>query len=248
MTTTDQTFALRSPYRNLWIVIALLIPAAMLGFGPFILDGVTFSGRSLTPIVLVHAALMALWVLMLIAQAWFIHTARFTIHRWVGKSSFIIVPLIILSTMAMIHERLNANAEIAALTARFQIYNLMETTGFALAWAFGLAYRRRPSFHVRFMVSTALAFGSAIVFRIILNWFAWVPGLGRENIETVAIANNAVLLLMLLALVANDWRFGIKRSPFWLVTITTALIHIGFFTFTKSDWWMSLVQWFAGLP
>ncbi len=185
---------------------------------------------------------------MLIAQAWFIRTGRFAIHRWVGRSSLIIAPLLIAMTIVMIHERLNVNAEIAALTARFQIYNLMEVTGFALAWALGLAYRRRTPIHVRFMVSTALAFGSAIVFRIILKWFAWVPGLGRENIENLATANSAVLLLMLLGLVANDWRLGIKRSPYWLVTAATVIIHVGFFTFTKTDWWMSLVQWFADLP
>jgi hypothetical protein len=62
-----------------------------------------------------------------------------------------------------------------------------------------------------------------------------------------AAANGAVLVLMLLALIANDWRIGIRRSPFWLVTITTVVTHIGFFTFTRSDWWMSFVQWFADL-
>jgi hypothetical protein len=25
-------------------------------------------------------------------------------------------------------------------------------------------------------------------------------------------------------------------------------MHIGFFTVTKTDWWMSFVLWFAGVP
>lgn len=74
-----------------------------------------------------------------------------------------------------------------------------------------------------------------------------VPGLVTENMDNVAAANGAVLVLMLLALIANDWRLGIKRSPFWLVTVTTVIIHVGFFTFTKTDWWMSVLQWFADL-
>ena len=52
---------------------------------------------------------------------------------------------------------------------------------------------------MRFMVSTVFAMGNAIVFRIMLSWFSWVPGLGAENIENVAAANGAVLLLMLAA-------------------------------------------------
>ncbi len=55
-------------------------------------------------------------------------------------------------------------------------------------------------------------------------------------------------MLALLVLIALDWRAGIRRSPYWLVTVTTTIIHVGFFTFTKSDWWMAAVRWFADLP
>jgi hypothetical protein len=51
----------------------------------------------------------------------------------------------------------------------------------------------------------------------------------------------------LLGLIAMDWRLGIRHSPFWFVTVTTVIIHVGFFTFTKTEWWASLVRWFASL-
>jgi len=251
MATIEAARGVRSPYRHLWIVLALLIPAALLGFAKSYFRGVTFSGLTVSTLIHVHAALMALWLLILIGQAWFIRTGRYKMHRWVGRSSFVIAPLIIVMTAVATHETLNRKPEITTLDARIEIYDLMQVIGFALAWALALVYRRRTPIHVRFMVSTVFAMGNAILFRIILNWFDWVPGFGKETvaeIESVAAANGAVLLIMLLALIANDWRLGIKRSPFWLVTITTLIIHIGFFTFTKSDWWMSLVQWYAGLP
>jgi hypothetical protein len=53
------------------------------------------------------------------------------------------------------------------------------------------------------------------------------------------------MVLMLLGLIAVDWRLGMRRSPFWLVTITTLISYIGYFTFAKSDWWMSFVLWTA---
>jgi hypothetical protein len=190
---------------------------------------------------------MALWVLMLIAQAWFIRTKRYAIHRWVGRSSFVIVPLIVAATLMLTIESLNLKPAISPLTARIEIYTWGQVIPFVLAWGLALWYRRRTPIHVRYMVSTIFAAGSAIVFRIILNWFEWVPGLVTQDMGNAAAANGAVLVLMLLALIANDWRIGIRRSPFWLVTITTVIMTIGFFTFTRSGWWMSFVQWYADL-
>ncbi|MHC5115241.1 MAG: hypothetical protein ACYTGP_12525 [Planctomycetota bacterium] len=240
----------RSPYRHLHIVLSLLIPAAALGFAGSYLEGSTFSGLTFSTLIHVHAALMALWIIMLIAQAWLIRTRKYALHRWVGRSSFVVAPLLLVMTVVATHETLNRKPEITTLDARFEIYDLMQVTGFGLAWALAILYRRRTPLHVRFMVSTVFAMGSAIVFRILLSCFAWVPGLGKgsvEELERTAVVNGAILLLALLGLICMDWRLGIRRSPFWLVTVTTAIIHVGLFTFTKTDWWMSLVQWFAGL-
>jgi len=252
MTTTDVAPRGRSPYHHLWVVLALLIPTALLGFAKSYFKGLTFSGLSVTTIIHLHAALMVLWILMLIGQAWLIRTRRYRVHRWVGRSSFVIAPLLIIITVVATHETLNRKMpDITTLDARFEIYDLLQVLGFGLSWALALVYRKRMPLHVRFMVSTAFAFGSAIVFRIILNWFQWVPGMSvvdnLENIDNVAAANGTVLVLILLGLIAMDWRLGIKRSPFWLVTGTTVVIHVGFFTFTKTGWWMALVQCFADL-
>ncbi len=245
MATAESLRTSRSASRNLSIWLALLIPAALLAFAPTYFKGVTFSRLSVTALVHLHTALMALWVLMLIAQAWLIRTKRYAIHRWVGRSSFVVVPLIVVSTLMLTIESLDRRPEILPIDARIEIYTWGQVIPFVLAWGLALWYRRRTPIHVRYMVSTIFAAGSAIVFRIILNWFQWVPGM--ENIENVAAANGSVLVLMLLGLIANDWRLGIRRSPFWLVTITTVIMTIGFFTFTKSEWWMSLVQWYADL-
>jgi len=242
----------RNPYRNLWIVLALLVPVALIGFAKSYFNGRTFSGLEVTPLIHVHAALMMLWILMLIGQAWFIRTGHYTVHRWVGRSSYVIAPLAMLMTVVVVRETLNRKPEITTLDARFEIYDLLQVIGFSLAWALALFYRRRTAVHVRFMVSTVFAFGSAIVFRILTNWFQWLPGMNViddvANFDHVAGVNGAILVLTLLGLIAMDWRRGIKCSPFWLVTVTTVLIHLGFFTFAKSDWWTAGVLWFAGLP
>ena len=231
--------------------LALLIPAVLLAFAPTYFKGLTFSELPVTPLVHVHTALMALWVLMLITQAWLIQAKQYRIHKWIGRSSFIIVPLIAIVTLMVTRESLIRKPEITVLDARIEVFTWGQVIPFLLVWALALIHRRRTPIHVRYMVSTLFAAGSAIVFRIIIKRLAWVPGLDFAqdpvNINNLAALNCGVLVLMLLALIANDWRLGIKRSPFWLVTITTLIMHIGFFTFSWTDWWMAFVRWYANL-
>jgi hypothetical protein len=238
----------RSPYGNLWVVLALLIPAVLLAFAPTYFNGRTVSGRSATALVHQHTALMVLWVLLLISQAGLIRAKQYRIHRWIGRSSFIIVPLIVLVTLMLSREGLNGRP-ITMQDARIDIFTWGQVVPFVLAWALALMYRRRTPIHVRYMVSTIIAAGSAILFRLIANWFAWLPGMSLaenpENFDNLVAASGAVMVLMLLGLIAVDWRLGMRRSPFWLVTITTLISYIGYFTFAKSDWWMSFVLWTA---
>lgn len=249
MPTAAHPRARRGPYRGLWIFLAVVIPAFIVAFAPTYFKGRTFSLPDVTTMVHVHTALMMLWVLMLIAQAFLIRARKYAIHRLIGRSSFVVVPLIALSTIVLTVETLGRKPEIAPQDYRIEIFTWGQVIPFVLAWALAMMYRRKTPIHVRFMVSTIFATASAYVFRILLNWFTWIPGMNvaenPANIENVAAANGSVIVLMLLGLIALDWRLGIKRSPFWLVAITTVITHIGFFTFTKTDWWTSFVDWYA---
>jgi hypothetical protein len=246
MADTAAVRPVRKPYRNVWLYLALLIPATLLAFWKTYSSGVTFSGRSATPVVHVHAALTALWVLMLIGQAWLVRTKRFRLHRWVGRSSFLIAPIIIWSAGVAVHENIRRDAEGIVQDASLQVFGLGMILAFAVTWGLAILYRKRTALHVRFMVSTAFAMGSAIGFRLARNWLGWVPGL--DSTGGLAIGNLVLLTLPLLVLIAVDWRMGIKRSPYWVVTILLALMHLGFPTIATTDAWLALCQWYADLP
>jgi len=199
----------------------------------------------LTVILNVHAALMVLWLLMLIAQAWFIRTKRFQLHRWVGRASFVIAPLVIVSALATFHEGLNrAVGGITIEAVRIDTFSLGQVLAFAVTWGLAILYRKRAPLHVRFMISTAFAVSTAILFRIL---FAWVFNLNIEALDTAAALNWILLTLPLLALIAMDWRAGIKRSPFWVVTILISVMHLGYWTFAKTDGWLEFCQWYEDL-
>lgn len=246
MTTIEHGRSSGSPFRNVYIYFALLIPAALLGFAKTFLAGVSFSGKPLTVILNIHAALMVLWLLLLIAQALFIRTKRMRLHRWVGRTSYVIAPVIIVSVLVAEHELLNRIPEgISAEDARLEVFGIPQILTFAITWGLAILYRKRTPLHVRFMISTAFAIGTATVFRIILNWFDWVPGM--DTLAGVAAASWTVLTLLLLALIVMDWRRGMKRSPFWVVTILIGIMYLGYWTYGKTEAWLAFIQWFSDL-
>lgn len=233
------------PFRNVYIYFALLIPLTLLAFAKSFFAGVTFSVKPLTVILNVHAALMVLWLLMLIAQASFIRTKRFQLHRWLGRSSYVIAPLIILAGLLTIHEGFNRYSEgLTSEVVRIETFGFGQILAFAVTWGLAILYRKRTLLHVRFMISTAFAVSTAIVLRII---FAWMFDRNIEALDTTAALNWALLTLLLLALIAMDWRRGMKRSPFWVVTILISVMHLGYWTFAKTDGWLTFCQWFADL-
>ncbi|RMH16691.1 MAG: hypothetical protein D6696_17640 [Acidobacteria bacterium] len=237
-----------SEFRNVHVYFALLIPATLLGFVPFLLRGVTLSDRPLTPAVLLHGALMGLWVIMLVAQGWFIRTKRFAVHRWVGRSSFMIAPLIIVNVFVAEHEALNAAPQgISAEVARLEVFGIPQILVFAVTWGFAIAYRKRIPLHARFMISTAFAVSTAILVRIALNWLTWLPFFEPENLGGIVAATWTFQTLLLAAFIAMDWRKGIRRSPFWVVTGVLGMMHVGYWTYGTTAAWFAFVRWFAGL-
>ena len=93
-----------NPFRNVYIYFALVVPVAIFAFWKTYFGILGNLPETITPLVHVHALLTFLWLLMLIAQAWFIRTKRFRTHRWVGRSSYVIAPLIILLGLAVLHK------------------------------------------------------------------------------------------------------------------------------------------------
>jgi hypothetical protein len=189
-----------------------------------------------------HAALMGGWVVLLCVQAWLVRSGNMRLHRFFGRASFLYVPLTLVSGVVTMRESmLRGPGEVTMEAARDATFQHMMLASFALTWALGIVMRRRPTLHVRYMISTVFAIGSAIFFRIFVFL---VPG--YDDFDRAAHANFAVMGLMLAALLANDWRLGLRRSPYWVISILLLVQFLAYRLVSDQPWWLDYCNRIAG--
>jgi len=136
---------------------------------------------------------------------------------------------------------LRGPGEITMEAARDATFQHMMLASFALTWALGILTRHRPALHVRYMISTVFAVGSAIFFRIFIFL---VPGF--EDFDRAAHANFAAMGLLLAALIANDWRLGLRWSPYGVITTLLFVQFLAYRLVSDQPWWLDYCNRVAG--
>lgn len=231
-------------YRVLPFTFFVLIMFVILAFWKSYFGIINNLPETATLKIHAHTSIMLLWLLMLLIQASLIKTKRFKLHRWIGRTSFIIAPLLIWMGLVLIHEVFNRMpGDVPIETARLNVYSFGQLIAFIVTWGLAIWYHKRTELHMRFMISTAFAAGTAIVFRI---FFFWIP-----NFNTVGAALTGSWILMtilLLVLIFFDWKNGIKKSAYWVVTILISLMHISYWRFTDNQFYLSFCDRYRNLP
>ncbi|HEX7015185.1 MAG TPA: hypothetical protein VF191_06700 [Cyclobacteriaceae bacterium] len=146
-----------------------------------------------------HGAIMVLWIALLIIQPWLMSRKKYGIHRAIGKTSFILAPLVVLSifliTKAMYHanlQRLPAPSDAVAITA----ISLPPAVIFAILYSLAIANRQRTYYHMRYMIGTGILMIGPGVGRLIRLYLELPMGIGAAiTLATVALAGLVFLVL-----------------------------------------------------
>ncbi len=186
-----------------------------------------------------HSFIMLTWICMLIAQPIFIRTKNFRLHRIVGKASYFIFPLLLLSFFLVARagylRNIKIQSEVEALAA-MGFSGIPDMFYISILYGFGIYYRRKTSFHIRFFTCIGL---------MILG-----PGLGRFLIAVCGLPFAAVpAMIGVIALFTLGWMITDivqKRSAFPLA-VFLAIIVMTFLLGpnTHSAWWQGFAKWIA---
>ena len=187
-----------------------------------------------------HGVAMFAWVVLMIAQAWLVRTRRLRIHRALGKVSYGLVPLLVLSTVLLAHYRLRTQGPGDELLY-FLAVQLGLLVVLVVAYALAMANRRQPALHARYMVCVALTLVDPIVARLLYFTFGSAPPL-------MQVATYGMVDAILLALIAADLRANQRPRVYPAMLALFVAAQLPTFVAPGTAAWRGFAQAFAALP
>lgn len=186
-----------------------------------------------------HGAVMLVWILMLIAQPVFIRTHRLKWHGAVGKASYFVFPLLLLSLFLVARASYLNNIktinEIEAL-ARMTT-GIPDIFYLSILYGLGIYYKKKTSFHLRFFASIGL---------MILG-----PGLGRFLIVFCGLPPMIAIPCMIgfVAVITVGWLIIdiIKKRSAFPMGVFLTIIGVTFLIIPNSHsaWWQGFAKGIA---
>lgn len=165
-------------YRNSAVFFSLILVfvfaaffRSYFGFFPYFTDT--------TLAIHFHVAVVLLWFAMLIVQPILIGKKQVKLHRLVGKVSYGLVPLLVISSLLM-----TRNAQLREKDLILFIANIIDLAIFVLLYCYAIVYKRKSSWHSRFMILSVLPFLS--------------PAAGRLHINGLAIELSIIFILLII--------------------------------------------------
>ncbi|HEX5668759.1 MAG TPA: hypothetical protein VFX73_08160, partial [Chitinophagaceae bacterium] len=145
-------------YRNTAIFMVLVILGVQWGFySHYISQFPTFKDQ--VPMDHIHGILMMAWMVLLVIQPLLIASGKAHIHRTVGKVSYVLGPLIIISlfligkTGYLNGVRMNDPINVVNAVAVLDIRGFFS---FPVFWSLAMINRKNSSSHMRYMIGTGI--------------------------------------------------------------------------------------------
>lgn len=198
-------------YKYLGYFFLLLIPLTIAGFyKTYIVQFPNFK-TNITAFIHIHAFIASVWIAILIVQPFLIVNKKFAIHRKVGKISYVVFPLLILSFVPQIIRTANSD------NPKNLFFSIADLILLIIFYGLAVYYKKVSSRHMRYMIATTLVFLGPTVGRIgpvLLGW----SELFTQNIQYL------IIYCILAGLLLYDKANGKKYRPY-VTAMCFFLIH-----------------------
>ena len=205
-------------YKNLGYVLLLLIPLTGIAFYKTYFNqfpGFAFE-ENITPYIHLHAFIASVWIAMLIAQPLLIRNKKMAWHRKIGRLSYVVFPLLLLSFLPqMIRLAHSEHPE-------FLFFPLGDSVLLVLFYALAIYYRKNPPRHMRYMIGTAIVFLGPTIGRI----GPLVLGLSEGFTQNL---QYGLIFSILIALILSDRRHGKNFRPYLWIGLGWVFHMVGYY-------------------
>jgi hypothetical protein len=223
----------RRMYTGAAIAAALVVFA---GFARTYYLKSAFGTPDLTTLKQVHGAVMTGWFALFVVQGRLVATGRTAVHRKVGVAGAGLAALVVaMGTMLGIASARAGATPIPSLSPLvFLVMPIGEIALFAGLVAAGLAMRKRPAWHKRFMLLSSVA---------ILT-----PAMARLPFDFIQAGGPPVFFaltdLVVLACIAVDTAKNRRLHPAFAMGFVYVLVmQFGRLAFSQTQAWMNFARW-----
>lgn len=196
-----------------------------------------------------HGIFMTAWCLILIAQAFLIRAKKYAVHALIGKSSYLIFPLLILSTILLIHTTIRKDTRVDFSTYYSMALMLNATFVFAIIYGLGIYFQKDRFTHARYMICTIFPLFTPVTDRIIYKYIPALVDLAPKIKEFPVVPFFGFLLadLIVIGLAIWDWKTHSRKDVFLIVLGLLLVYHVSLFTFYQIPAWRLFSAWFYRL-
>jgi hypothetical protein len=215
---------------NSGFYLIILIPFVFLGFyKPYFSQFPNFE-KKITLIVHFHAACLSCWVLLLIVQPLLIRYKKLKIHRGLGKFTYFLAPVILVSIAAMIFRSISLLPKPASTQIILNdiFLPVIDSILFTIFYILAVINKKDIQKHSSYMIATGLIFINPSVARIGGFWFHMPSYISLLLTVFFIDIITACLLLFFKKKGLNYRSFATVLILFLIYHITTAgLIYFG---------------------
>jgi uncharacterized membrane protein YozB (DUF420 family) len=199
-------------YKNLGYFFILLIPLTFLAFFKTYFNQFPTFEKNITPFIHLHAIIASIWIILLIVQPILITKRKNDLHKRIGKFSYIIFPLLILSFIPQMIRIINSDHPIVLF------FPLADSLMLTLCYALAIYHRKQSSKHMRYMIGTAIVFLGPTIGRI-------GPFILELSEKVTQHVQYGLIFLILIGLIFLDRKKGKGFQPYVLI-LAAWIIHL----------------------
>ena len=187
-----------------------------------------------------HVLMVVLWISCLIVQPFLVMKKQLHLHKLIGKASYFIMPLFIISVILLTHHTMQEKSP-SNLGASFWI-PVKDLFIIAALYAIAVKQRRKPTIHARAMIGTGIIFIEPALIRFLFNLF---PEKFHFLAYPITISTVYVLILFLIVVERNQKK---GRWVFPMLLLLLIAFHYLIIEQITTPLWDAFAGWFVGLP
>ncbi|MCC6815149.1 MAG: hypothetical protein IT267_01915 [Saprospiraceae bacterium] len=188
-----------------------------------------------------HAILLTTWLGLLIIQPVLIATNRLTIHRTLGKVSYLLAPVAFVSMLLAYHNqylRFASEGQTEQFTLSFVFSPTTDAIPFLILYVLAILNKNETPKHMRYMIATGVIIGGPGLGRIFMTWL---------NMD-IFMAIQLVVLITLITFISLIIYDRIKKKSFRINPYTIAFIiwlipNILIMFFPDTSLWQNFAKW-----